>query len=352
MATISAAMAIAIEHHRAGRLAAAAQIYRQILQAEPEQADAWHLQGVIAHQIRQHAAAVDCIGRAIAANPHVAEYHNNLGVALRELGRIDEAAACYRRAVELNPDYAEAHNNLGNVLKNQGDFAGAAAGFQRALQLSPDYAEAHSNLATLIKDQGQPDESLAGYRRAAELRPDAAEIGSNLLYALQYCPGYTAQDIYAEHCRWSRRHAQPPAGFVQPHGNDRSPGRRLRVGYVSPDFREHCLAQVAGPLLAAHDHQNFEIFCYADVTCPDQATARLRGCADVWRDIVGLTAQQGAALVREDRIDVLVDLTMHMAHNHLLLFAHKPAPVQVCWAPPACRRSTTGSPIPTWTRRA
>jgi predicted O-linked N-acetylglucosamine transferase (SPINDLY family) len=100
---------------------------------------------------------------------------------------------------------------------------------------------------------------------------------------------------------------------------------------VSPDFRNHAESFFTVPLLSAHNHQDFEIFCYADVACPDGITARFRGCADVWRDIAGLTDEQLAQRVRRDKIDILVDLTMHMARNRLLAFARKPAPVQVCW---------------------
>jgi len=156
-------------------------------------------------------------------------------------------------------------------------------------------------------------------------------VHSNLLYTRVFCPGYDAQAIFEEHRRWSRQHAEPLARFIQPHSNDRSLHRRLRIGYVSPDFRDHAESFFTVPLLSAHDHQSFEIFCYADVAWPDGITARLRSYADVWQNITGLTDEQVAQLVRQDKIDILVDLTMHMARNRLLLFARKPAPVQVCW---------------------
>ena len=126
-------------------------------------------------------------------------------------------------------------------------------------------------------------------------------------------PAFDAVAIYNEHRRWNELWGMPLAGLVQPHGNDRSPGRRLRVGYVSPDFREHVLKLFLVPLLAAHNHTEFEVFCYANVPDPDEWTQRLRWSADVWRDIVGASDEAVAERIREDRIDVLVDLTMHMA---------------------------------------
>ena len=432
MSTISEALAIAAQHHQAGRLQAAEQICRQILQADPNQADASHLLGVIASQRGQPAMAVEYIGRAIRLNGNVAAFHNNLGVAFRDQGKLDEAIACYRRALELNPDfalahnnlgvalgdqkrpeeaaqclrralelkpdlaeahynlggvlkdmrqwaqaaasyrcalelnpnYAEAHNNLGNTLmaqaspeavacfrralelkpedaethynlgnalKEQWNLGEAVVCYRRALQLKPDFAEAHNNLGGALRSQGKLDESLACYRRALELKPDYAEAHSNLVYTQIYCPGCDAQTLLAAHRDWNQRHAAPLAKFIQPHRNDRSPNRRLRVGYISPDFRNHCQALFTVPLLAVHDHQTFEIFCYADVANPDDLTRRLRGYADAWREIAGRTDAQIAELIRQDQIDILVDLTMHMSRNHLLVFARKPAPLQVCW---------------------
>ena len=121
MATISEALARAIQLHQASRLQAAEQIYRQILQAEPAHADAMHLLGLIAHQVGKHEIAVGAIERAIELKEHVPVFHSNLGEVYRALQRIPEAVACYRRALELKPDDAETHNNLGNALKEQGN---------------------------------------------------------------------------------------------------------------------------------------------------------------------------------------------------------------------------------------
>ena len=332
MATISEALAIAVQHHRAGRLQAAEQMYRQILQAEPNHADAIHLLGVIAHQMGRHAAAVEYIARAIKLKGNVADFHNNLGAALKGLVKLDEAIACYRRALQLNPDYVEAHNNLGIALNDQGKLDEAVIACRRALELNADYAEAHNNLGVALTGQGNLDEAVACYRRALALKPDYAKAHSNLVYAQIFCPGYDARTLYEEHGQWNRRHAAPLAAFIPPHHNDRSPDRRVRIGYISPDFREHVVGRNLLPLFRAHDRQRFEICCYADVHCRDEITARFQGYADTWNDTTGLTDVQLAARIREDGIDILVDLTLHLAHNRLLVFARKPAPVQVTFA--------------------
>ena len=365
MATISEILANAVRQHEAGQLQAAERVYRNVLALEPKQADAWHLLGVVAYQVGEHALAVEYIGRAIGLKGTEAAFHsnlgnalraagkpdeavacyrralelkpdyaqalNNLGIALNDQGKPDEAAACYRRASELKPDFAEAHNNLGNAFLDQMKLDEAVACYRRALELKPDYAEAHHNLGIACKDQGKLDEALACYRRALKLKPDCAEVHSSLACTLNFCPDQNARTIYEEHRCWSQRHAEPLAKLIRPHANDRSPDRRLRVGYVSPDFRWHPVGRFLLPLLQSHDHREFEIFCYASQIVADFITARCQAHADVWRNVAGCTDEQLATAVREDHIDILVDLSMHMAKNRLLVFARKPAPVQVTY---------------------
>jgi predicted O-linked N-acetylglucosamine transferase (SPINDLY family) len=332
MATLAEALALAVQHHQAGRLDLAEEIYRRVLAADPEHADALHLLGAMAHQRGQHEVAVAAISRAIALRPSDAQFHNNLGEAYRALGRAAEAMLCYRRAVELNADFAEAYNNLGNALRGLGQLDEALGCYRQAIERRPDYVNAHNNLGNVLKEAGRLEEALACYRRALELNPDSAVTHSNLIYALHFHDGADAQSIAAEHRRWVARHAAPLTARVASHPNDRSPDRRLRIGYVSPDFCGHVIGFNLLPLFARHDHERFEIFCYDGVHRPDATTERFRAAADTWRRIVGLGDAQVAELVRADRIDILVDLTQHMAYNRLLVFARKPAPVQISFA--------------------
>jgi predicted O-linked N-acetylglucosamine transferase (SPINDLY family) len=180
MPTVAEALAIAFEHHQAGRLEAAEAIYRRILQADPEQADALHLLGLVAYRLGRYEQAVDCMGRAIAHRPQVAVMHSNLGAAYRAWGKLDEAVACCRRGAQVDPHNAQAHNNLGNALNDQLRLAEAAASFRRALELSPDFAEAHNNLGTVLARQGRLDEAGACYAQALRIRPRYAEALNNL----------------------------------------------------------------------------------------------------------------------------------------------------------------------------
>ena len=180
MATISEALTIAIQHHQAGRLQAAEQIYRQILAVNANQADAWHLLGVIAQQVGKSEIAVEYIGRAIRLKGDAEAFHLNLGAAYRTLHRVAEAVACYRRVIALTPNHPQAYYNLGNALEDQGMLDEAVACYRRAIELKPDLAESHNNLGTALKAQGKPDEAVACYRRALELKPDFAGVYNNL----------------------------------------------------------------------------------------------------------------------------------------------------------------------------
>src|SRR5262245_27354275 len=135
MPSIPESLNQALVYHAAGRLQQAEQIYRQILQQDPQHADAWHLLGVVAHQVGQHAVASDYIGRAIQAAPRVATYHCNLASVYRALSRLDDAIVSYEQALELQPDFPDAHNNLGVTRQDRGQLIQAVACFRRAIAL-------------------------------------------------------------------------------------------------------------------------------------------------------------------------------------------------------------------------
>ncbi|HEY4329674.1 MAG TPA: hypothetical protein VGN88_08050, partial [Phycisphaerae bacterium] len=197
----------------------------------------------------------------------------------------------------------------------------------------------HINLGNCLKDRGEQDEAVAAYRKALRMRPRDHATHSNLIYMLHFHPGYDAQAIYEESRKWDELHGRPLARLIRPHQNDPDPERPLRIGYMSPDFRRHPLASNFLPLAVHHDHGLFRIFCYSKVRKPDAVTERLRGLTDEWREVGRMAAEQIAEQVRADRIDILVDLTMHMGNNNLLVFAQKPAPVQVA---SLCSMGTTG----------
>jgi tetratricopeptide (TPR) repeat protein len=180
MPALAETLALAVQHHQQGGLHQAEELYRQILQVDPDHADAWHLLGLIAHQTGRTAEAVVMIRRALQLQPSFADAHYNLGLVLLAQGRLEEAAASCRQALQLRPDYAEAHANLGNILKQVGRLDEALDSYQRALWVRPGYAEVHNNRANVLKDQGRLDEAAAAYEQALRLQPAFAEAHNNL----------------------------------------------------------------------------------------------------------------------------------------------------------------------------
>jgi tetratricopeptide (TPR) repeat protein len=185
MTTIPEAFDIAIKHHQAGKLRAAEQICRQILQVDSHYVGAFHLLGLIAHQVGRNDRAIDYMIQALRLNPNYAEAHNNLGILLKNQGRLADAVMHYQQALALRPDYAEAHNNLGIALKEQGRLEEAIACYQQALRLRPNFAEAYNNLGNALKEQGRSEEVIANYQQALRLRLNYAEAFDNLGIALQ-----------------------------------------------------------------------------------------------------------------------------------------------------------------------
>ena len=314
-----------------GKLDEAVACYRRALELKPDFAEAHNNLGVALNRQGSSDEAATCCRRALELKPDFADAHCNLGIVLRVQGKLDEATASYRRAVELKPAHAAAHCNLGNTLEDQGNFDEAVACYHRALELQPDFAEAHNNLGNALKDRGKLDEALACYRRALELKPDFVSAHNNLLCALQYCTGVTPAALAEAHAEYDRRHAAPLRGAFAQHENVRDRHRRLRLGFISPDLGRHPVGVFLVRVLENLSQEQYETICYSDRIVKDDLTHRLQAAATQWRDTIGISDQQLAEQIRADRIDILFDLAGHTADNRLLVFARKPAPIQIAW---------------------
>ena len=314
-----------------GQTEAAEAAYGRALQLDPNYSEAHNNMGNLQLKQAHLVPAISSYQTALGLNPNFATAHTNLGNAYLQQGELDSAILCLRRAVALNRNVPSYHCNLGNALAKQQDLLPAIECYQAALRLDPNDATAHNNLGTVYKDQGEPDQAISCYRRALELQPGAAAIHSNLLFATLGHPGFSSETITAEHVRWAERYAKPLRTLIRTHSNDRRPERKLRIGYVSPDFRDHAVARFLLPLLEHHQRDAHELYGYATVRRSDAITERIKGLLDAWRPISALTDPQAVDLIRQDQIDILVDLAGHTRNNRLLIFAHKPAPVQVTW---------------------
>lgn len=314
-----------------GRVIEAESNCRRAVELAPGFAEAHHSLGVALASQGRLADAAASFGRALESRPGFAEALINLGGVLAGQGRFVEAEASFRKGLDIDSSRAAVHNNLGIVLKEQNRFIEAESCCRRALQLDPEYAEAHHNLGLILGDEGRLVEAEASLRRALELKPDFAVAQSNLLFTLNYQPDRSAEDIFRDYRRYDERFGHPLRSTWRPHTNDRNHRRRLRIGYVSPDFRRHSGRSFLEPLLANHDKSQVEIYAYAALIDEDDVTARYRRYADHWIPTNGMSDDAVAERIRDDRIDILVDLAGHTAGNLLGVFARKPAPVSVTW---------------------
>jgi protein O-GlcNAc transferase len=321
------------QFHESGHLAQAEAVYRQVLGLDPQQTEALYRLGQLARAAGRLDIAADLIGRAIRGNGSAPEPRCELGLVYCMLGRFEEAAACFERVLALQPDHVAARLNLGNIHLNAGRLDAAADCYVQALARDPGLAAAHHNLGTAHFKRGRVEDAVACFRRALRLQPAFAEAHSALLVALQYLDGVAPAQSQAECRRFAARFEQPLRPAWPAHANARDPDRRLRIGYVSPDFHRHSVAYFIEPILARHDRAQVELFGYYNHTRQDEVTARLRTLVDGWVMCAGWTNEQLAARIRQDRIDILVDLAghTHTTDNRLLTFAHKPAPVQVAY---------------------
>ncbi|HXD86920.1 MAG TPA: tetratricopeptide repeat protein [Urbifossiella sp.] len=333
--------------------------YRAALAIAPNNARAYLNLGLAVSDAGDWASAIDYFRRAVAIDPQFPDAYNLLGDALFRTGHLDEAIAAFRDFIVQCPDEARAHHNLGLALASQGDYDGAipelelaaalkpnypdahnslgvaleAVGradeaqehYQKATELRPDYADAWSNLGTSLTEQGRIPEAIAALKKSLEIRPEP-RTGDNLLLAYCYASELSPAELRDEHVAWAAQYTDSLAPAEPPRFKNET--GRLKIGYVSGDFRTHTAAGLIELLLAHHDRDRVHVTCYPNAARSDEATERMRRLADAWRPICRLSDATASEMIRADEIDVLIDLSGHTAGNRLSLFARQPAPMQ------------------------
>ena len=351
---------------KARRQEEAIESYRRAVAIDGNFAQAWNNLGVALGSVQRIEDAMDAFRRAIEANADYVQAHDNLAGALHLQGNFEQAEASYRRAIEVDPDYFLVYSNLANtlsmmgraeeaiamarraveidpsyaggygtlgmLLQNDRQFAEANAAFRQSLELDPDSSVTWNNYGNALRDLGGHAEAIVCFRKALEIDPHHITAHSNLLFCMGMHAHSTGEEIFAESRRWDEAHAAGrTAAASRDYANDRNPDRRLRIGYVSPDFRDHSVSHFVEPLFDAHDRDAVELFAYAHVPVTDDASDRIRKSVDGWCETVGMTYAELADRIRADGIDILVDLAGHTAGNRLPAFAGKPAPVLASW---------------------
>jgi protein O-GlcNAc transferase len=323
-------LGIALSHQ--GKQAEALECDRRMLGINPDDAQGWDRLGMAVADKGELIEGEVYARRALRANPLLATAHLNLGWVLHRQGHLPLALQCFTRSLEIDPSSCIAHLNLSVVLDEMGYPEQAEIAIRDALQIAPDFAQGHRSLGFLLKNQGRLDEAQASTRRAIELNPMDTAAYSNLLFLLNYHPDKSAEEIFEAYQEFDAQHGLPYKALWQAHQNSDAGQRRLRVGYVCATFSRHSTRYFLEPLLAHHDHSRLEVFAYSELTAvEDEFTARYRRYADHWVTTVGMDDDALAQRIRDDGIDVLVDVAGQTRGNRLGVFARKPAPVSLHW---------------------
>ena len=346
-----------------GLLSEAASSYRRAVKLNPKYAEAYDNLGNVLKELGQNIEAVASFRKALSIKPNLATTHNNLGSVLKEMGQLDEAMACYRRAIAFNPKFSDAFYNLGNALldssqpdeaaknfraavtlkpdfpdalmnlgtalKELSHFDEAIATYQQALKIKPEFAEAYGNIGSTLKEIGRIDDAIANYTRALDLKPDFA-LQSSLLFIMNYTGSHTPEYRLEEARKYSRlADAQISKRYTS--WKSRNEPKRLRVGMVSGDLRNHPVGFFLESLLAHIDPARIELIAYSAVHTTDALSTRIKPHFSKWKSLAGLSDEGAARMIHDDGVHVLLDLSGHTRHSRLPVFAWKPAPIQVAW---------------------
>lgn len=314
-------------YHELGQLDLAIEQHRRALSLSPEYADAQENLAKTLMDARRIPEALAAHQRLLQLRPGDPQVISNLGTILGMLGRGEDALAHFQAAAEIAPDFADAHYNVGAEMLRRGRIDEALARFDRATALNPGFTLAHLNRGNALRESGRGEEALDAYRAAMQADPNAPICHSNLLYAVWFCASQTPETIVAEHRKWEANFAKS----ALPTTVKRQSPQRLRVGFVSSNLGYHVVGLMVVPLITSLDPSRFEIACYSDRRQSDSLSERLKKSATIWRDVADLGAEQLATQIRQDDVDILIDLTLHMANNRMPMLAMKPAPVQASY---------------------
>lgn len=328
----------------------------------PRDADVWLCLGYIAGNGQEYEKAIDCFKKALAIDPANAKILFNYGIALRDAGKFedaievfkksllkdqnntetldclahaymgaghqDKAAEVFKTSLKINPNQAETQSNLGSVYQAQGELSKAEQCYRQALRLNPQI-NISDNLGSVLISQGRYKESIEVFRSGLIKQPKNARVFSNLLLTLNYMEDITQQDMFDEHKKWSQVFEDPLNYIV--HDTHNHNKESLRIGYYSPDFREHSVAYFIEPVIEYHNKEKFKTYAYYPSKKEDAVTTRLKQRFDTWRDVSNRSADEIAEVIKADEIDIMVDLVGHTANNSLLSFSKQPAPVQITY---------------------
>ncbi|CAL9174116.1 unnamed protein product [Musa hybrid cultivar] len=309
--------------------------YKKALYYNWHYADAMYNLGVAYGEMLKFDMAIVFYELALHFNPHCAEACNNLGVIYKDRDNLDKAVECYQMALSIKPNFSQSLNNLGVVFTVQGKMDAAASMIEKAIIANPTYAEAYNNLGwVLYRDVGNISLAIEAYERCLQIDPDSRNAGQNRLLAMNYIDEGLDDRLFEAHREWGRRFMNLYPQYTS-WDNPKDMERPLVVGYVSPDYFTHSVSYFIEAPLSHHNYANYKVVVYSAVVKADAKTLKFKDRVlkkgGLWRDIYGVDERKVASMVRDDKIDILVELTGHTANNKLGMMACRPAPVQVTW---------------------
>jgi predicted O-linked N-acetylglucosamine transferase (SPINDLY family) len=312
-----------------GRFKDSSELLQKVLALDPTNSLAKYHLGVIAGMNENFKDALTLIKAGIDGGVADAVAFFNFAAMNHHTLKYGEARIWYNRAIEKDPSYVVAINNLADIEYLFGNLSESEKLCRKAISLDNSFYMSWNNLGNTLKDQGRYAEAAASYSRVLELKPGYAAAHSNLLLCLCYDNTLSMQDIFEQHCRFGETYTVKPSA-LKTHSAKNTPDRKIRIGWMSADFRTHSVAYFIEPVLRHIDRSVFEVFCYSGVVNPDPVTQRMRAMADVWRDIWKIKDDAAiAAMIANDEIDILIDLHGHSAWNRLPVFQYRPAPLQI-----------------------
>lgn len=312
------------------RLEEAVACYREAIRLDPTNAYAYFNLGRAMQESDHLEGAVSAYQHALHLLPGLAEAYVAMGAVYEELKEIEQAMAAYRNALSVRPGFAEVHYNLALLYFDRRDMDNAAAELEQALRHRKNYPDALQKLASVYIQIGFAREAVESLEEARRLEPDNYAHHSHYLLDMNYLADYGDEEVFDEHRAYGEKFGLSPHLSLS-WDNIPKPNRILRIGYVSGDFRRHPVLRFIELLLEKHRRDQVEVYCYSTLDKPDAVTERLKAFADHWRDTLGHDDDATAQMIRDDRIDVLVDLSGHTGYQRLAVFARKPAPVQATW---------------------
>ncbi len=313
-----------------GEILKAEVYYRQAIACDPVYADAFCNLGVILNELGHLEEAETNFSYAIKLRPEFAEAYVNRANNYRDLGLLLESETHYLNAIKLNPNIPEAHNNLGNVRMELGRYASALLNYEDAISRNPKFSEAFNNLGNCLLNLGYHRQAEQCFRKAIQQKPNYIHAYSNLLFSSNYTQ-YELDDEIGSLARSLGRLISSAAIDKYTKWAQFDGSQRLRVGFVSPDFRSHPVGYFIKDLFEFIDRARLELVCFSTSTKHDSTTDEIKKLVDSWFSICGLTDYQAAKLIHQRNVHLLFDLSGHTGGNRLGVFAYRPAPVQVSW---------------------